>query len=180
MKEFGVCFDSMSLCFSKGLGAPIGSILVGSKEFIKHARWVRKSIGGGLRQAGVVTAAARVAVEETFLGGKLKASHERAKKVAELWTSAGGKLSQPVETNMLWLDLNASNIKPEEVSEVGKEFGLCLFADRIIVHYQVSDEAIERLGQVFNKLLELGQQRKETGELVTAQGGNMYSVKKTE
>jgi threonine aldolase len=82
LKDYCACFDTISLCFSKGLGAPIGSILVGTNEFRERARWIRKSIGGGLRQAGVVTAAARVAVEDTYLGGKLAASHDRARKIA--------------------------------------------------------------------------------------------------
>jgi len=60
LKDYCVCFDSISLCFSKGLGAPIGSVIVGTQAFRERARWIRKSIGGGLRQAGVVTAAARV------------------------------------------------------------------------------------------------------------------------
>ena len=83
--SYSACFDSVSLCFSKGLGAPIGSIIVGNKEFVKRARWIRKSIGGGLRQAGVVSAAARVSVEETFLGGLLGDSHRRAEAVGALW-----------------------------------------------------------------------------------------------
>lgn len=53
LPDFCKCFDSVSLCFSKGLGAPIGSMMVGSKAFIKHARWIRKSIGGGIRMSGI-------------------------------------------------------------------------------------------------------------------------------
>ncbi|KAL8750057.1 MAG: hypothetical protein Q9199_007304, partial [Rusavskia elegans] len=81
LKEYCACFDSVSLCFSKGLGAPIGSIVVGSKEFIKRARHVRKAMGGGMRQSGVIAAPARVAVDETFLGGELVKSHETARRV---------------------------------------------------------------------------------------------------
>ncbi|KFY70590.1 hypothetical protein V499_09056, partial [Pseudogymnoascus sp. VKM F-103] len=94
LEEYTRCFDTVSLCFSKGLGAPIGSILLGSKEVVKRARWVRKSIGGGLRQSGVVAAAARVGVEETFLGGKLKRGQEMAKRVGEMWESRGGRLER--------------------------------------------------------------------------------------
>lgn len=101
LKEYSECFDSMSLCFSKGLGAPIGSVIVGTEAFCKRSRWIRKSIGGGLRQAGVVAAPARVAVEDTFLGGKLKASHERAKQIEKLWIGYGGKVTNAVETNMV-------------------------------------------------------------------------------
>ncbi|KDN50712.1 hypothetical protein RSAG8_01210, partial [Rhizoctonia solani AG-8 WAC10335] len=63
-REYGAAFDSISLCFSKGIGAPVGSVLVGSKAFIDRARWVRKSIGGGMRQSGVIAGAARAALDE--------------------------------------------------------------------------------------------------------------------
>ncbi|KAL8946511.1 MAG: hypothetical protein Q9222_007106, partial [Ikaeria aurantiellina] len=89
LKEYCACFDSVSLCFSKGLGAPIGSIIVGSEAFIQKARHVRKSLGGGMRQTGVIAAPARVSVEETFLGDKLGESHERAKEVGKMWEDRG-------------------------------------------------------------------------------------------
>ncbi|KAL8814117.1 MAG: hypothetical protein Q9223_006634, partial [Gallowayella weberi] len=85
LEEYCACFDSISLCFSKGLGAPVGSIVVGSKGFIKRARHVRKSLGGGLRQSGIIAAPARVAVDETFLSGKLRDSHRTAKVVGGMW-----------------------------------------------------------------------------------------------
>lgn len=63
LEDFTSCFDSASLCFTKGLDAPIGSIIVESSHFIKRARWIRKMLDGGIRQAGLVAAPARVAVE---------------------------------------------------------------------------------------------------------------------
>ncbi|KAL2009455.1 hypothetical protein VTN00DRAFT_5262 [Thermoascus crustaceus] len=159
LSDYASLFDSVSLCFSKGLGAPIGSIIVGSKGFINRARWFRKSIGGGVRQAGVIAAAARVAVEETFgpgpngEGGKLKETHVKAKKVADMWTSRGGKLQNPVETNMVWLDLEASGLGPNDLAAIGEQKGLRLMGGRIVIHYQVSDEAIARLEQVFDAAL---------------------------
>lgn len=142
LPEFASLFDSVSLCFSKGLGAPIGSILVGSNEFIKRARWFRKSIGGGLRQSGVIAAAARVAVEETFgtgpngEGGKLAATHVKAKKVAEMWIGKGGKLARPVETNMLWLDLGAAGLPQDALEGVAKSGGLNILGNRLVIHYR--------------------------------------------
>ncbi|KAF8337629.1 pyridoxal phosphate-dependent transferase [Cantharellus anzutake] len=76
LEEYGRCFDTVSVCFSKGLGAPIGSILVGNEELIRYARWVRKSIGGGMRQVGLIVAAARAAYEDVFPTGLLE-SHDR-------------------------------------------------------------------------------------------------------
>lgn len=140
--EYTSLFDSVSLCFSKGLGAPIGSIIVGSKEFIKKARWFRKSIGGGARQTGILAAAARVALDQTFgtdphgKTGLLQATHVKAKQIAESWTSRGGKLQYPVHTNMVWLDLEASGLGPNDLAPIGKEKGLTLLGGRVVVHYR--------------------------------------------
>lgn len=153
LEDYCSCFDSVSLCFSKGLGAPIGSIVVGEKAFIKRARWIRKMIGGGLRQAGVVSAAARVSVEETFLGGKLKKSHENAKKVEEMWLKLGGKVSCPVETNMVVLDLEAAHCSNAEFIKLAQSHGLKMLGERLVVHYQISDEALERLERLMQDVM---------------------------
>lgn len=153
LKEFCAEMDSLSLCFSKGLGAPIGSIIVGTKAFIKRSRWIRKAIGGGLRQAGVVAAPARVAVEETFLGGRLTESHEKAKRVQKLWTDLGGKLDYPVDSNMVWLNLEAHNIDVNHFIETGDKYGLRTRGGRLVVHYQISEEAIEALRKLFTDVL---------------------------
>lgn len=145
LEEYCDCFDSVSLCFSKGLGAPIGSIIVGTEKFRTRARWIRKSIGGGLRQAGVVTAAARVAVEDTFLGGKLNACHDRARQIAKLWQDYGGKLANPVETNMVWFDLEAAGISVKDFIAEGEKVGLRLLGGRLVIHYQIGEEAVQRL-----------------------------------
>ncbi|KAK2850703.1 hypothetical protein FQN49_005403 [Arthroderma sp. PD_2] len=156
LSDFTSLVDSVSLCFSKGLGAPIGSVLVGSKEFIKKARWFRKSIGGGTRQSGVIAAAAQVALDQTFgtgpngQGGKLLGSHQMAKKIAALWTEKGGKLKNPVETNMVWLDLESSKVSNEDWIEIGRQQGLNVRGGRLVVHYQISEEAISKLGKAMD------------------------------
>jgi threonine aldolase len=163
LAEYCSHFDTISLCFSKGLGAPIGSILVGDKATIKHARWVRKSIGGGLRQSGVVAAPARVAVDTTFgkgpngEGGLLRTSHETTKKVAKLWSDLGGKFVHPVQTNMCWLDLKAAGFPEAQFGELGRENGLTLLGGRLVVHYQIAQneaEVLPRLEKVFQRVLE--------------------------
>ncbi len=142
LEDYTSLFDSISLCFSKGLGAPIGSIVVGSEAFIKKARWFRKSVGGGTRQSGVIASAARVALDETFgtdahgQQGKLRETHVKAKHVADMWTNRGGKLAYPVHTNMVWLDIEASGLGPNDLAETGKEKGLKLLGNRIVVHYR--------------------------------------------
>ncbi|KAI1444020.1 pyridoxal phosphate-dependent transferase [Annulohypoxylon stygium] len=158
LSEFCQYFDTVSLCFSKGLGAPVGSIIVGSRPLMKHARWVRKSIGGGLRQSGVVTAAARVAVDVTFgkgpdgAGGLLKDTHLTARRVEKLWTGLGGKMEYPVQTNMVWLDLKSLNCTPSRFAQLGAQAGLKISGNRLITHYQIGDEALKRLAGVFEKV----------------------------
>lgn len=149
LNEYCACFDSVSLCFSKGLGAPIGSIIVGSQAFIDSARHKRKALGGGLRQAGWISAPARVAVEETFLGGRLKASHDRAREIADMWVQRGGKLELGTETNMVWLDLEAAGFSEGEGEgcvkggnnkgfvEMAVERGLRVMGGRLVVHYRM-------------------------------------------
>ncbi|KAI0139872.1 pyridoxal phosphate-dependent transferase [Xylariaceae sp. FL1272] len=163
LTDFCAQFDTISLCFSKGLGAPIGSIVVGRKSVIKQARWVRKSIGGGLRQSGVVTAAARVAIDMTFgtspdgRNGLLPATHDTARRVAKLWTDLGGRLAKPVETNMCWLDLPSMGCSVAWFQELGRGAGLKLLSGRLITHWcvqnnQIGEEAITRLEGVFNRI----------------------------
>ncbi|KAI9764640.1 MAG: hypothetical protein M1840_008137 [Geoglossum simile] len=170
LPEYTSLFDSVSLCFSKGLGAPIGSILVGSEPFIKHARWVRKSLGGGLRQSGVITAAARVAVDETFglgptgEGGLLRGTHKKASLIAEKWVSRGGKLQKPVETNMVWLDLGPLGISTEDLVRLGEKNGVRMFGERLVVHYQISDEGVKRLERAMDGAFEMAKGNTSTQE----------------
>ena len=153
LPDYAKCFNSMNMCFSKGLGAPIGSILVGSKSLIKHARWTRKSIGGGLRQSGLATAAARIAVDETFGkgpnghadGGALKKAQIRAGRIALTWENLGGQLKRPTETNMIWLDLEHVGYSPAEFVSISEQAGIRVEGPRIVVHYQTSDEAERKL-----------------------------------
>ncbi|KAK3329057.1 pyridoxal phosphate-dependent transferase [Apodospora peruviana] len=178
LTDFAACFDTVSLCFSKGLGAPIGSVLVGDKNVIKHARWVRKSIGGGLRQSGVVTAAARVAVDETFgkgpngEGGLLRETHVLAKEVAKIWTDLGGKLFHPVHTNMVWLDLDDAQCSAARIDELGKELGLKLMGNRMIIHYQIyqnRDFVVPRLETIFKTVFQEKANKAAPSEGVTAE-----------
>lgn len=162
MQEFGACFDTMSLCFSKGLGAPIGSILVGPKDVIKHSRWIRKSIGGGLRQSGVIAAAARVAVDETFgkgpngEGGMLKKTHEVAQDIQKIWTDLGGKLTYPVHTNMVWIDLKDAECSADRMEELANAEGLKMWGGRIVCHYQIyqnREVVLPKIERVFKTIM---------------------------
>lgn len=160
LSEYGACFDSMTLCYSKGLGAPVGSILVGSKELIKHARWIRQAIGGTLRQAGVLTAAARNAVDVNFgvgsngEGNVLKRTHAIAQRIVAFWQGLGGSIEHPVHTNMVWIDLKKAGIEPQRLRDLAKEKRIKLTRGRIVVHYQISDEAVSRLEDVLTTVMQ--------------------------
>ncbi|KAF9889003.1 hypothetical protein FE257_007980 [Aspergillus nanangensis] len=153
LQEYCECFDSVSLCFSNGLGAPIGSVIVGPGRVREQARRIRKGVGGGLRQAGVVCAAAAVAVQETFLAGKLQASHVRARQIGRFWESHGGRLQYPVETNMVWLDLAAVGMAVEDFIHRGEQVGLRFMNARLVVHYQIDCQEVERLKGLMLEIL---------------------------
>ncbi|TVY40497.1 Aldolase [Lachnellula occidentalis] len=160
LKEYAACFDSFSLCFTKGLGAPNGSMIIGSKTFIKRCRWWRKAVGGGIRAAGVVAAPARVAVEQVFLGGRLQATQMMAKRIAQRWESLGGTLEHPTETNMIWLDLDAAEIDKEVFADMAQQVGIRTIRreivgheGRLVMHYQISDDAVSRLFGLFTAVL---------------------------
>lgn len=162
LPQFCELFDTVTLCFSKGLGAPVGSILVGTEAAMKHCRRMRRSLGGGLHKVGLLAAPARVAVDETFgtkpdgSGGLLKGTHQLAKKVEALWTGKGGKLLYPVHTNMCWLDLDAAGCSSDRFTEYGREVGLTLLNSRLVLHYQAaqnSEEVLRGLERLFTRVL---------------------------
>lgn len=98
--KFGQLFDSISICFSKGLGAPIGSVLIGNKTFIKKSRRIRKAMGGGMRQAGYLTAACNYALDHHV--ERLKEDHENARKIkTALQENKYIAQIQPVKTNII-------------------------------------------------------------------------------
>ena len=110
-------------------------------------------MGGGLRQAGIISAPARVAVDENFLGGRLAATHLRARRIAELWLEKGGKLQRQCETNMVWFDLDAAGVAKEHFVEIGVEHGVKMLGGRLVVHYQIGEEAVKRLERVMDAVL---------------------------
>jgi threonine aldolase len=102
--QYGKLFDSISICLSKGLGAPVGSLLIGKKDFIYNARRIRKRWGGGMRQAGYMAAAGLYAFQNNI--DRLKIDHERALRIShELQSLKGLKEILPVETNIIIFEL---------------------------------------------------------------------------
>lgn len=105
IKEIAQYFDSMTVCLSKGLGAPVGSLLFGSKLFISKARRWRKVLGGGMRQAGILAAAAKIALTDNI--DKLKQDHENALYLAkQLQNISGFTLQGEAQTNMVFVKID--------------------------------------------------------------------------
>ncbi|KAK1850705.1 u4 u6 small nuclear ribonucleoprotein prp4 [Colletotrichum chrysophilum] len=159
LDDFGKCCDVLTLDFSKNLGAPMGAMVLGPSELIRRLKRIRKSIGGGMRQAGVLAAAARQAVAENFgLGNRdtkrvLRNSRVLAERVGRMWMERGGRLLKPVETNMAWVDLKSCNIEVREWNDLGKRNGIKLDGKRVVLHHQIDEMAMERLATVMNTAL---------------------------
>ena len=139
-------YDSVSICFSKGLGAPVGSVLVGSRDFIHQAHRWRKMFGGGWRQAGLLAAGCMYALDHHIL--RLQEDHARALKIA----TALDKSAQfsvdlaTVQTNMVYVDTVLPAI---EIVETLSKYGVDVFDTgdhriRIVVHLHITDEDVER------------------------------------
>ena len=136
-------FDSVSVCFSKGLGAPVGSALVGSRDFIARAHRVRKMLGGGMRQAGVLAAAALHALDHHV--ERLADDHANARALADGLLGLPGVTVQPPQTNILFVDL-----APERAAGVVDRLRaagvLCtgLYRLRFVTHLDVSAADVQR------------------------------------
>ncbi|EGV62497.1 Threonine aldolase [Yamadazyma tenuis] len=144
--EYCKYFDSVSLCLSKTLGAPIGSILVSDRKFINKANHFKKQNGGGIRQSGLLAEMAIVAIDENW--GKLKKTHERAQELGKLCDDHGIALSHPVDSNFVFLDLVKNKMDVNYLAEQSKKHGIKLSGNRIAFHYQVSEESFEAVKKV--------------------------------
>lgn len=145
-------FDSVSVCFSKGLGAPVGSALVGTRDFIARAHRMRKMLGGGMRQAGVLAAAASHALEHHV--ERLAQDHAHARALAAGLQGLSGVGVQPPQTNILFVDL-----APEKAAGVVERLRgagvLCtgLYRLRFVTHLDVSSADIDRAVAVLRRHL---------------------------
>ncbi len=136
-------FDSVSVCFSKGLGAPVGSALVGGREFIARAHRIRKMVGGGMRQAGVLAAAALHALDHHV--ERLAEDHAHARALAEGLQGLPGVTVTPPQSNILFVDL-APEKAPGVVDRLRAAGVLCtgLYRLRFVTHLDVSSRDIDR------------------------------------
>ena len=147
-------YDSVSICFSKGMGAPVGSVLVGSTEFIARAHRWRKMFGGGWRQAGILAQACLFALDNNIQ--RMEQDHERAKRIAAAINSmdAFSVDLDTVQTNMVYVTCEKS--APKVVEELQKH-GIDLFdlgpnSVRIVCHLHIDDEDEQRIIKAFSQL----------------------------
>jgi threonine aldolase len=144
----------VSVCFSKGLGAPVGSALVGSRELIARAHRVRKMLGGGLRQAGVLAAAASHALDHHI--DRLAEDHANARRLADGLHGLPGVLQAPANTNMVFVDLvPGAGSRQDTVSRLREQGLLCtgLYKLRLVTHLDVSADDIDRAVRILRETL---------------------------
>jgi threonine aldolase len=146
-RQYGQVFDTISICLSKGLGAPVGSLLIGPKDFIKRSRRFRKVFGGGMRQAGFLAAAGLYALENQV--NRLAEDHHHAKLIAEALqqTDFVGDIL-PVETNILIFEVKG-RLTPQELAAKLKEKGILVIAIsptqvRMVVHLDISASNVQQ------------------------------------
>ncbi|MEO5946058.1 MAG: GntG family PLP-dependent aldolase [Chitinophagaceae bacterium] len=154
-KQYGEAFDSISVCLSKSLGCPVGSLLIGKKDFIKKARRVRKAFGGGMRQAGFIAAAGIYALENNIK--RLEEDHVHAKKIAEaITTKSFVKKILPVETNIIIFELDNTITAPDLVSKIKLEniLGYAISPNRVrlVLHLDINEQMVSKTIEVFNSL----------------------------
>ncbi|MBX9785651.1 MAG: aminotransferase class I/II-fold pyridoxal phosphate-dependent enzyme [Chitinophagaceae bacterium] len=154
-KEYGRLFDSVSICLSKGLGCPVGSVLIGRKDDIKKARRIRKVFGGGMRQAGVLAAAGIYALDHHI--ERLAEDHTHAKAIeAALLSHSKIESVLPVETNIIIFNLKEGMTAAEFVLKL-KEKGVLAFATgkqsiRFVTHLDISKEMVDETIEILKTL----------------------------
>ncbi|GAT22919.1 threonine aldolase [Aspergillus luchuensis] len=151
-REYLDCFDSASICISKGCGAPMGSVIVGTREFIDRAKWFRKMFGGATRQTGMMAAAATAAMEHTL--PLLPKVHALTRRVADYLHRIGYEFLMPVDTNMIVLDLKKTGITGDDIVFYCKQQGLLVFPNgRLAFHHQISEDGVARLQRALLELI---------------------------
>ncbi len=154
-KQYGEAFDSISICLSKGLGTPVGSLLLGKNNFIKEARRVRKKFGGGMRQAGYLAAAGIYALENNV--ERLANDHQHAKLVGEaLQKKSYVKSIVPTETNILIFEMMETYTAQKMIDALKQHNILCLpiskTAIRMVFHLDVWPDMVEEMIAVIESL----------------------------
>jgi threonine aldolase len=154
-RQYGKLFDSISICLSKSLGCPAGSLLIGSYEFIKKARRIRKVLGGGMRQAGYLAAAGIYALQNHI--SRLAEDHAHAQMIASaIAEKEFVKMMLPAETNIIIFELDDSITAPALVEKLRMNsilaYAISPSRVRLVVHLGISREMVNKAIEVFRKL----------------------------
>jgi threonine aldolase len=156
LRTYGGLFDTLSVCLSKGLGAPVGSLVVSTSERIAQARGIRKRMGGGMRQAGVLAAAGHYALTHHI--GRLADDHARARRLAEALAPLGIVDATRVRTNIIPLDLSKSTLDALDLGAAARAAGVLVSVlgprnARLVTHLDVDDAGIDRAIEVLTSVL---------------------------
>jgi threonine aldolase len=156
-KEWAKHFDTVSVCYSKGLGAPVGSALAGPKDLIAHGRRVRKLFGGAMRQAGFLAAACQYAMERHV--DRLAEDHANAKRIAAAVAERPGFTLLPpdVQTNLVWWQVDSPWRSARDVAMKLREAGVLVAAlgtnvVRAVTHLDVSAADCDRAAEMIRRL----------------------------
>jgi threonine aldolase len=156
LAQYGQLFDTVSVCLSKGLGAPVGSLVIGSAERIGRARDIRKRMGGGMRQAGILAAAGRYALEHHIT--RLADDHARAARLAAALAPFGIVDAAAVRTNLVPLDLRKAPLDAPSLGAAAREHGVGVSVlgpriARLVTHLDVDDAAVDRAIEALTTIL---------------------------
>lgn len=156
--EYGKHFDTISVCLSKGLGAPIGSLMISTRERVASARVWRKRYGAGMRQVGLLAAAGHFALDRNI--SRLEEDHRNAKRLADACHQVVASTINPaeVETNIVGLELAGSNMTASEFASAAKQAGLLVSALgptylRLVTHMDVTTDQIDKACETMQQLL---------------------------
>jgi threonine aldolase len=157
VKEYSSHADSVQFCLSKGLGAPMGSVLCGSGKFIERARKIRKAIGGGLRQSGIMAAAGLVALRD--MRDRLREDHNNAAALADLLAEIGVDVENtPRRTNMVYFNLRKDLCNASELAAACSERGLLIGLAgerrvRMVTHVGLDDASVRNAARIIKEVL---------------------------
>lgn len=188
MRQFGELFDSISICMSKSMGAPMGSVLVGDLKFIKKANHFRKQQGGGVRQSGLMCAMALWTIKDDWKS-KLLYSHQLAHELAKFCIERGIPLESPADTSFVFISLSQAKMDPDVLVKKGLKYGVKLMGGRIAFHYQVTRDSLEKAKRAIWEAFEFAKEhpfnsegetkiyRSESTERVDVDGRPIHDIK---
>ena len=158
LQDYGKYFDTISVCLSKGLGAPIGSVMLSTKERVSSARVWRKRYGAGMRQVGIIAAAGLYAIENNI--PRLVEDHKKARLIADACHVAAPSTIDPasVETNIVALNIAGASVSASEFASLAKEKGVLVSAlgptfVRLVTHMDIDDEMSAKSAAILAALL---------------------------